>query len=156
ALKPGGRLGFLVANKWLRGGYAEPLRKLLSTETELETIVDFGHAPIFPDADAFPCIVTLRRPQCAGSIAPRHLTVTMFPREELSQSAIPEYVTRHSYPVPQARLDAGPWSLEPAELEELLAKVRRTGAPLTQYASVEPYYGIKTGLNKAFVIDTAT
>lgn len=151
-LKPGGRLGFIVANKWLRGGYAEPLRKLLSTETTLESIVDFGHAPIFPDADAFPCIVTLTKRAPVN----HDINVTMFPREELEATEIPDYVARHGYVVPQTRLGATPWSLEPPALDALMAKIRARGVPLTEFAGVKPYRGILTGFNEAFVIDTAT
>jgi len=155
-LKPGGRLGFIVANKWLRGGYAEPLRKLLATETTLESIVDFGHAPIFPDADAFPCIVTLaKRAPNAESTAAHDVHVTMFPREELAATEIPDYVARHGYAVPQSRLGAAPWSLEPPALDALMAKIRAAGVQLAQYAGVKPNYGIKTGFNEAFVVDTA-
>ena len=39
---------------------------------------------------------------------------------------------------------------------DLLEKVRRNGVPLTEYAGVKPLYGIKTGLNEAFLIDTPT
>ncbi|HRI70468.1 MAG TPA: Eco57I restriction-modification methylase domain-containing protein [Polyangium sp.] len=153
-LKPGGRLGFVVANKWLRGGYAEPLRKLLASETTLETLVDFGHAPIFPDADAFPCILTLVK-RMPNAEAPHDVQVTMFPREELHATEIPDYVARHGYAVPQNRLGATPWSLEPPALDMLMAKIRAAGVPLTQYAGVKPYRGILTGFNDAFIIDTA-
>ena len=54
-LKPQGRLGFIVSNKWLRAGYAAPLRQLLAKRTEVDAVVDFGHAPIFEGADTFPC-----------------------------------------------------------------------------------------------------
>lgn len=153
-LKPGGRMGFIVANKWLRGGYAEPLRGFLASETMLETIVDFGHAPIFPDADAFPSILTLKK--TIARQTEHDVQVTMFPREELKAVEIPEYVSRHRYPVPQARFGGAPWSLEPPALEKLMAKIRAKGIPLSEYAGVKPYYGIKTGCNEAFVVDTET
>jgi hypothetical protein len=155
-LKPGGRLGFIVANKWLKSGYGEPLRGLLAKGSRIETLVDFGHAPLFPDADTFPCIVTLAKVP-AGEIPAEHAAlVTMFPREELEATEIPEYVARHRYLVPQARLDAAPWSLEPPALDELMAKIRAAGMPLTQWAGVKPFRGILTGFNEAFLIDEAT
>jgi hypothetical protein len=84
------------------------------------------------------------------------VNVTMFPREELEATEIPDYVARHRYAVPQARLGAASWSLEPPASDMLMAKIRAAGLPLTQYAGVRLYYGIKTGLNEAFVIDSAT
>ncbi len=62
-LKPGGRLGFIVTNKWMKAGYGEALRRLYGAEAWVEQVVDFGHAKqIFPDADVFPCIVVARKP----------------------------------------------------------------------------------------------
>ncbi len=152
-LKSGGRLGFIVSNKWLRGSYAQALRGMLASETTIESMIDFGHAPIFPDADAFPCIVTLRKVQPT----PDHVaSVTQFPREELQKVTIPEYVATHRQDVPQARFGRGGWSLEAAKVDALMAKIRAAGKVLTEYAGVKPFYGLKTGCNEAFLIDTAT
>ncbi len=47
------------------------------------------------------------------------------------------------------------WVLEPKPVMDLLEKIRRNGVPLADYAGVKPLYGIKTGLNEAFLIDRA-
>src|SRR5690606_1599478 len=60
-LREGGRLGFIVTNKWIKAGYAEPLRGLLAKRTKVERVVDFGHAPIFEDADTFPSLVVCKK-----------------------------------------------------------------------------------------------
>jgi Eco57I restriction-modification methylase len=83
-LRHGGLIGFIVTNKWLQAGYREPLRGFFASEGVIEEIVDFGHAPIFEDADVFPCIVLLRKPlrdepQAGGSVR-----VVEYPREALS------------------------------------------------------------------------
>ena len=62
-LRPGGRLAYVVTNKWLRAGYAEPLRDYLTANAELERVVDLGHArAVFEDADVFPSILAFRKP----------------------------------------------------------------------------------------------
>jgi len=66
-LRRGGTMSYIVTNKWLRSGYGEPLRGFFAAEGALEEIVDFGHAPIFPDADVFPCIVVLKKPERPGA-----------------------------------------------------------------------------------------
>ena len=152
-LKPGGRLGFIVSNKWLRGGYAEKLRAFFAKECTVETIVDFGHAPVFPDVDAFPCIITLRK----NPPAPTHdVRVTLYPREQLGKELLASYVETHRFPLAQSRLDREGWTLEPPGVQALLEKLRSNGVPLGEYSSVRPKYGIKTGYNKAFLIDQAT
>lgn len=61
-LNPGGMLSYIVTNKWLKSGYGEPLRNFFSQQGVFEQLIDFGHAPIFEDADTFPCIVVVRKP----------------------------------------------------------------------------------------------
>jgi hypothetical protein len=66
------------------------------------------------------------------------------------------YVHEHGYPVPWSRYGADPWSLEPPEVDELMGKIRERGVPLAQFVGAKPMYGVKTGLNEAFLIDDAT
>lgn len=152
-LKPGGRLGFIVSNKWLRGGYAERLRAFLARKATVERIVDFGHAPIFPDADAFPCIIVLRKdvPESTHTVS-----VTLYPREELGKDVLASYVESHRFELPQAALGHAPWALEPPSVAALVEKIRHAGKPLGEFAGTKPYYGVKTGCNEAFLIDQAT
>jgi hypothetical protein len=51
--------------------------------------------------------------------------------------------------------DSG-WSLSDDKTESLLNKIRAAGIPLNQYVNGKIFYGIKTGLNEAFVIDEKT
>lgn len=152
-LKPGGRLGFIVSNKWLRGGYAGKLRDIFAKECTVESIIDFGHAPVFPDADAFPCIITLRK---HAPTADHEVSVTRYPREELGKELLASYVETHQFPIQQNQLDKEGWSLEPPGAQALLDKLRRNGMPLAQYASIKPFRGIVTGCNEAFLVDQET
>jgi Eco57I restriction-modification methylase len=87
-LRPGGRLSFVVTNKWLRAGYAENLRGLLSTDAWLEAVIDFGHAKnFFPAADVFPCVVVARRPD-AGE-APADTAACQIPRDLVRLDRLP-------------------------------------------------------------------
>ncbi len=152
-LKPGGRLGFIVSNKWLRGGYAERLRGYLADHHAIELLVDFGHAPVFPDADAFPCIITLRK----QAPSPEHeLQVTQYPREQLGKELLASYVETHKFPLLQRGLGRQGWSLEPPAVQSLLKKMRNNGERLEQYTAAKMYSGIKTGCNSAFLVDDAT
>ncbi len=155
-LKPGGRLGYIVANKWMKAEYGDKIRSIMAKETRVERLVDFGHAPIFPDADTFPCVIVLNKPGEEPVPEDHALEVTRFPREALGSEKIQDYVMSHFYAVPQSRLGAGAWSLEPPAVEALMERMRQKGTPLAEYAKTKPYYGIKTGFNEAFLIDTAT
>ncbi len=153
-LRPGGRLSFIVTNKWLRAGYGEPLRKVLSGESWVESVVDFGHAKqIFLDADVFPCILITRKPDSGP--APETSRVCAISREQLRIEDLTQQIEQSGFEVPRARIGSGPWSLEPPAADDLLEKLRRAGLPLKEFAGVRPLFGIKTRLNEAFLIDTA-
>lgn len=65
-LQPGGRLGFIIPNKWATLDYARPLRELLLRDT-IEQIVDLSSLRVFPRAGTYPQIIVLeRRPAAAG------------------------------------------------------------------------------------------
>jgi hypothetical protein len=58
--------------------------------------------------------------------------------------------------VNQNTLDESGWSLVNRSTQDVLNKIRKAGIPLGEYVEGKIYYGIKTGLNEAFVIDNAT
>jgi hypothetical protein len=156
-LRRGGRMSYIVTNKWLRAGYGEPLRAFFARESVIEQIIDFGHAPIFEDADVFPCIIVLAKPTTEGGPQmDQQVQVTAFPREALKLVQLDGYVQKYGHAVPQRRFTGAPWSLEASDVDDLMEKLRRVGVPLTEFAGVKPYFGIKTGLNEAFLIDTPT
>ena len=154
-LRPGGRLSYVVTNKWLKAGYAEPLRGFFASDAWVESVVDFGHAKqIFPDADVFPSILLARKPD-AGP-APSSAIVCAIPREQLRVTDLDAQIAAEGVEVDRTRLGADAWSLEPRAVFDLLAKIRDRGVPLAEFAGVKPYYGVKTGFNEAFLIDTPT
>jgi hypothetical protein len=154
-LKPGGRMGYVVTNKWLKAGYAEALRDFFSKAAWVEFIADFGHAKhFFPDADVFPSVLVVRRPV---PVEPPRLTeVCVIPREVVPSNGLSGAVAAATYKAPRASLNRESWTLEPPAVVELMEKMRRRGAPLAEYGGLRSYRGILTGLNEAFVIDTTT
>ena len=147
-----GRLAYIVPNKWLRAGYGAGLRAVLIRRTVVEQVVDFGHAPLFEGAQVFPCIVSLRRRE--GGAARGDLRVCQVPRDH--QGELREVVARTHHRVPRGRLGEGPWTLDPPDVVALLDKIRGPGTTLADLAGGAPCYGIKTGLNAAFVVDDDT
>ena len=161
-LKPGGVLSYIVTNKWFKAGYGEPLRRFFAENSVMEQILDFGHAPIFEDADVFPCIITARKPGSAGKGSKvrggdgLQVRVCPVPREKLAGLNLAQYVQEEGYDVPWDGFSGAAWSLEPPAVHELMQKIRDRGVPLKDFVGSKPYYGIKTGLNEAFLIDDAT
>src|SRR5205823_14641613 len=82
--------------------------------------------------------------------------VCAIPREQLRIDDLSRQIKSEGYEVPRDRLGAEPWSLEPPGVAKLMEKIRAVGVPLKDFAGVGPLYGVKTGLNEAFIVDTAT
>ena len=152
-LQPGGRLSYVVTNKWMRAGYAEGLRGVFADKAWVEFVADFGHAKkFFPDADVFPSVIVVRKP-VAGAV-PAETQVCVIPREDVPEKALDEAVAKATYRLPRAHFTKENWTLEPPDVVALLEKIRHHGAPLKEVVGISSQYGIKTGYNKAFLIDT--
>jgi hypothetical protein len=152
-LRSGGILSFIVTNKWLLASYSEALRKFLTTEPEVLEVINLGHAKqIFPDADVLPVILVARRSD-AQARAP-DISVAVVPRDLVDLAQLPIVIRKHAFAVPRANLGSAPWVLQPPELAVIHAKIRSAGTPLADYANTAPLYGLKTGYNEAFLLDT--
>jgi len=149
-LRDGGTLCFISSNKFMRAGYGEGLRKLLSRQT-LDALIDFCELPVFAAATD-PAIVLL------GKSAPPegHMLCAAVVKEPAEIERLVPALERRGVSIPQADLRADGWSVEGGEGRSILEKLRSAGKPLAEYVGGTMYRGILTGLNDAFVIDRET
>lgn len=162
-LAHGGRLGMIAPNKWFKADYAQRLRTFLNERMEPLEVIDFGHAPLFDDADTFPAILLLKKP---GTAEPPEAepattdkgTVGFFvvDKKDLPAIDLAAYGFEHRSAVPRSRLRPEGWELLPRAMGDLMEKIRSVGVPLNEFVGSSPQYGIKTGLNEAFLIDQET
>ena len=133
-LRPGGRLSYVVTNKWLRAGYAEELRGLLSSNGWLEAVADFGHAKkFFPGADVFPCVIVARRPDSADG--PKKPRSARSRATWCASIASPSRSAMMAFPLPRASFTKQAGQLDPPEVAALMDKIRRAGVPLEDMRS---------------------
>jgi hypothetical protein len=97
----------------------------------------------------------VRKPE-QGYAALIETQVCVIPRDAVPERGLSAAVTAATYSLPRAHFTKESWTLEQPEVVALLDKIRTNGVPLADYAGVKPLYGIKTGLNEAFLIDTPT
>ncbi|MCC7067235.1 MAG: Eco57I restriction-modification methylase domain-containing protein [Burkholderiales bacterium] len=155
-LKPQGVLSFITSNKWYRAKYGENLRLFMASHTRLNSIIDFGDEAVFT-AIAYPTIVIATRREKPLNPAPAGDQVRALNwSQEHPVEQFPAVFQQEAFDVPQAELKKQGWQLEPRGQRQLLARIRSAGKPLGEYVQGQFYYGIKTGLNEAFVIDGAT
>jgi len=97
----------------------------------------------------------LQQPQNqAGSLIYSARVMTWNPRENISE--FPAIFERNAFTLAQRDLKPDGWRMESQVNLRLLEKLRKAGMPLGEYVKGQFYYGIKTGLNEAFVVDRAT
>jgi hypothetical protein len=167
-LRVGGVLSFITSNKYMRAAYGEKLRTYLAYATHPYAILDFGDAPVFTSI-AYPSIVITGKtrhigkgelPSSAGfdrllPATDRILHVhTWNPGNDVAD--FPTIFDGQAHALAQRDLKPDGWRLESQVSLRLLERLHRTGTPLDEYVHGRFYYGIKTGLNEAFVVDRPT
>lgn len=150
-LRSGGILAYISSNKFMRAGYGEKLRRLLSEDTALESIIDFGDLPVF-EATAYPCIVITRKAKPTAGHGPLVLAVNQVQILDRLEEEVP----RRAQLLAQHELHSEGWALEGTEVLHLVNKLRAVGRPLGEVVEERFYRGVTTGLNEAFVIGEAT
>lgn len=149
-LAPGGRFSYILPNKWMRAGYGDKLRQFVKHQCRVEGITDFGDLPVFEEATTYPCILELQRAEPAERFPAALVDTLQF------DNSLADYLPARRFSVGLGGLQDGGWTLSDQTVQNLLDKLRRAGTPLGEYVEGKIYYGIKTGLNEAFVIDAAT
>ena len=73
--------------------------------------------------------------------------------ETLDFDSLARHVAERRYAVDKRLLDDGEWALVDERTQRLITRLKRNGIPLKRYIDERMYIGIKTALNKAFVIN---
>ena len=144
-----GVYGVIVANKWMRANYGEPLRKYLKQQ-DIHEIIDFGDLPVFQTATTYPCILIVSPNSKEDSL----LKVTTV--KSLDFESLGVYVTENHQSLKLSSLDDSGWNLGSEAEQNLLQKLKTNTIPLGEYVNGKIYRGVLTGLNEAFVINEET
>lgn len=144
-----GLLCFITSNKWMRAGYGKALRSFFVNRTTPQTVIDFGDTQLFKNATTYTNIMLFSKNKYD-----RKPTVWDLSREQERKEPLEEILDE----------TAGFYTGEFSEERFLIVredefrikkKVEEKGIPLKEW-DIEINYGIKTGLNEAFIIDTET
>ncbi|MBC2744854.1 MAG: class I SAM-dependent DNA methyltransferase [Desulfosarcina sp.] len=144
-LRERGVLAFITSNKWMRANYGKKLRQFFGDQTTIEQLIDFGDAPIFSEATTYTNILLFEKanrgkPSKAWDLSTSFRAATSLERmlEENPQGA--------------ALFSKEGVVILPPELAAVKQRIEETGTPLKEW-DITINYGIKTGFNKAFIID---
>ncbi len=173
-LRPGGWLSFITSNKFMRAGYGEGIREHLPASLRIHRVIDFGDLPLFEANGkaiaAYPAVLVGKRSQEMEGHALAVADLVGPVRKEISNASL-KVNTENVRGVlenldgllaraevgdfPQVMLKKDGWVLEDPALVRLFERLMNQGTPLGEFVQGRVKYGIKTGLNEAFVIDQA-
>ena len=146
-LRPGGRLAFITSGSWVRGNFGAPLRKFLSANAKLESMVDFGEFQPFEDAEMIrPSITVLSKNKPGGEMRLFKWLTSGRPPETLSEEIARAPTVR------SARLGANAWELETNDVTGLREKLSANGTTLSERIKGPINGGVTTGCNESFLI----
>ncbi|OCL96864.1 Eco57I restriction-modification methylase domain-containing protein [Arcobacter porcinus] len=140
-IKKSGMFSYIFPNKWLKTSYGKPLRQFLKTYN-IQSIIDFGDLQIFEGATTYPLILTISKEKQLDTFKSYQLKE----KSEDLQSILENKADNVTF---KSLSDDG-WNIFDFNL---LQKLHKNTILLDEYTNGEIFYGIKTGLNEAFVID---
>ena len=139
-----GLLAYITSNSWLKAEYGKPLRRYFSEDHAPLALLELGK-DVFDSAIVDTSVLLLREGRASGplpAVDVDHLSNGDFPPKESVWGQV----------FPDA--DA-PWTILSHLERSVLDKMREKGTPLCEWG-ISINNGIKTGYNKAFIIDDST
>jgi hypothetical protein len=184
-LRPGGRHGYIVYNKWLMSEYGRKLRGLLAEARLAREVVDLGDNQLFPGLTTYTCLLfaEMRKHE-----ALRYTLVPLLGNEGAVQDLLPRvldavehgWAAAHAGPAAtsslanalesfrldrpvqtddfdQAEFTEEPWEFAFGPSRPLRAKVRKAGQPLLPLTRDGDgiFVGIQTSADHVFIMSFA-
>ena len=144
-----GTLCYITLNKWIWVDYGKKLRSFLTSETNPVLFLNFGGVQVFESATVDTNILLFYKENYTN----KTLSTEMKVKDIVSFSSLDKYVTNnHTYC--QFEGDNS-WIIISDVIRMLKKKVEAVGKALKDW-DIQINYGIKTGYNPAFIIDTST
>nr|WP_232086786.1 TaqI-like C-terminal specificity domain-containing protein [Helicobacter winghamensis] len=149
-LKHNGILSFITSNKYCRAGYGEPLREFLLEATALLYYIELNGIKVFDSASVDTSILSFIKTTPDS----KHTFDFAHPKDYDTKANVPlqEYITPQS--LLQSSLTKESFIFQDSTNAALKAKIEAIGTPLKEW-DISINYGIKTGYNEAFIIDSA-
>ncbi len=143
-LKPHGTLCFITSNKWMRASYGKATRNFLATKTNPLLLVDFAGIKVFDSATVDVNILMYDKNKN------NHETICSIIKQD-SLMKLSDFVQQQNTICNFTKSES--WViLSPIE-QSIKSKIESVGIPLKDW-NIQINYGIKTGYNDAFIIDS--
>ena len=142
-----GHLCYITSNKWMRAAYGEKTRKFFADKTNPKVLIDFAGVKIFESATVDTNILLFSKEKNEGK------TIGVL-ANKLSKNSINNLSVFVQQNASKCNFNnSESWIiLSPIELS-IKRKIEAAGIPLKDW-DIQINYGIKTGFNDAFIINT--
>lgn len=147
-LKGKGLFQFIISNKFTRANYGQTLRIFLKTKTNITHFLDLSGIPVFDEATVDAAIVGFEKCISNGNC----LIYANITKNKIELNDFSNYVHTIKKNFLQSDLTDISWAFESSIVLQIKHKVEIQGLPLKDW-DISINYGIKTGLNDAFVVD---
>jgi type I restriction-modification system DNA methylase subunit len=144
-LKKDGLLCYITSNKWMRAGYGEKLRKFF-LQYNPKILMDLG-PNVFQNTTVDTNILIIQKTENQHQLCA--VTITENKKNNLN---LADLLKRNSLIISNLTSDA--WFIGSDAEQRLKEKIEHIGKPLKDW-DVNIYRGVLTGLNEAFIIDSA-
>jgi hypothetical protein len=151
-LRFNGIFGMIVSNKWMKAKYGGPLRNFIARNLNLHELIDFGELPVFSSVGTFPSIIIANRN--SSDLGDQYLEFKYIPIHELKPEELLKQIESDGFNVRE-----GPnhlqesWRLAQDTILTGLLTYPTGYIPLSRWLNGALIgWGIKTGLNDAFIL----
>ena len=143
-LKKSGHLIFITSNKWMRAGYGDVLRGFFLKHNP-KKLLDFGGFKVFESAAVDTNIIAIENVKNQNKMQSVH-----FKNDFKKGDSVSNYFNENK--VMLENLSSDTWFIGTKAEIALKQKIEKNGIPLKDW-DVKINYGVKTGYNRAFIID---
>jgi adenine-specific DNA-methyltransferase len=147
-LRPNGIVAFITSNQWMQTNYGRILRQFIVKNANPELLINFGGFKIFPQATVDTSILMVSKKPCEYIMEACH-----FKNDYVKETPLEQYFEKNKILI--SSLEDNRWIIAEESDLSLKEKIKLNGKPLSNFGQII-HYGIKTGFNKAFIINNET
>jgi type I restriction-modification system DNA methylase subunit len=153
-IREGGKLGYINPNLFIQREYGKKIRALITKETQISQILDFGDSGVFADATNYPCIIILNK----SPIEETKIVKVIAPSDTLLdqiRSCINEKTKRTEYfTITTKKPDefSSDWFLGSKAEKAIFGKIKSRGKSLGELIEMIQE-GLITGANEVYFVD---
>ncbi len=146
-LKPKGIISVINSNKFFNAEYGKPLRKFLSNYNFF-SIVNFEQVPIFDEALVSSAIFIIINESPTESF-----NYIKYFKEKVSTLDDNNEIAKRKILINQIALKNDNWLFNDSKSNDIVAKIKANGKPISTLGSLDIKRGITTGFDDAFIVN---